>query len=125
MPACRRPYRRRRWRMPFELEATFGDDYLYFYAESIDDAHSDTDMLEILRVLDLPKGSRILDAPCGHARISGAWPPPARRHGVDRTPAYINRLVRIRSSSQTRSTTAWANCVPSPSTVPSTRWCAG
>src|SRR5215469_4027879 len=56
--------------MPFELEATFGDDYLYFYAESIDDEHSDADTSEILHLLDLPKGSRILDAPCGHGRIS-------------------------------------------------------
>ncbi|HEY6471308.1 MAG TPA: methyltransferase domain-containing protein [Acidimicrobiales bacterium] len=76
--------------MPFDLEATFSDDYPYFYAESIDDAHSDSDTSEILRILDLPAGSRILDAPCGHGRI-------ARRlgaagmavTGVDVTPAYI------------------------------------
>ena len=58
--------------MPFELEETFSDDYLYFYEESIDDAHSDTDTSEILRLLELPTGSRILDAPCGHGRIAGA-----------------------------------------------------
>jgi SAM-dependent methyltransferase len=78
--------------MPFDLEATFGDDYPYFYAESIDDAHSDSDTAEILRVLDLPKGSRLLDAPCGHGRI-------ARRlaaagmivTGVDVTLTYIEQ----------------------------------
>ena len=77
--------------MPFDLEATFSDDYPYFYAESIDDAHSDSDTSEILRILELPAGSRILDAPCGHGRI-------ARRlgaagmvvTGVDLTPAYID-----------------------------------
>ena len=78
--------------MPFELEATFGDDYLYFYAESIDDAHSDTDTSEILRVLDLPKGSRILDAPCGHGRISRRLAAAGMVvTGVDLTPAYIER----------------------------------
>ena len=78
--------------MPFELEATFGDDYLYFYAESIDDAHSDTDTSEILRLLDLPKGSRILDAPCGHGRISRRLAAAGMVvTGVDLTPAYIEQ----------------------------------
>ena len=90
MPACTGPYRRRRWPCPSTWRRTFSDDYPYFYAESIDDEHSDSDTSEILRVLDLPPGSRILDAPCGHGRI-------ARRlgaagmdvTGVDVTPAYI------------------------------------
>src|SRR5580658_3195877 len=76
--------------MQFDLAATFGDDYLYFYEESIDDAHSDDDTAEILGLLDLPRGSRLLDAPCGHGRI-------ARRlaaagmdvTGVDRSPEFI------------------------------------
>jgi len=56
--------------MDFDVEATFGDDYLYFYAESTDDGHSDDDAAEILGRLDLPPGSRILDAPCGSGRVS-------------------------------------------------------
>jgi SAM-dependent methyltransferase len=56
--------------MEFDVDATFGDDYLHFYAESIDDGHSDDDAAEILGRLDLPPGSRVLDAPCGHGRIS-------------------------------------------------------
>jgi SAM-dependent methyltransferase len=56
--------------MDFDLAATFGDDYLYFYAESIDDEHSDDDAAEILGLLDLPTGARVLDAPCGHGRIA-------------------------------------------------------
>jgi SAM-dependent methyltransferase len=78
--------------MPFDLEATFGDDYLYFYEESIDDAHSDTDTSEILRLLDLPKGSRILDAPCGHGRISRRLAAAGMAvTGVDLTPAYLEQ----------------------------------
>lgn len=56
--------------MDFDFEATFGEDYLYFYAESTDDGHSDDDAAEILGRLDLPRGARVLDAPCGHGRIS-------------------------------------------------------
>jgi SAM-dependent methyltransferase len=56
--------------MDFDLAATFGDDYLYFYAESTDNGHSDDDAAEILGRLDLPPGSRLLDAPCGTGRIS-------------------------------------------------------
>jgi ubiquinone/menaquinone biosynthesis C-methylase UbiE len=56
--------------MEFDVAATFGDDYLYFYEESIDDGHSDDDATEILGLLQLETGARILDAPCGHGRIS-------------------------------------------------------
>jgi ubiquinone/menaquinone biosynthesis C-methylase UbiE len=56
--------------MEFDVGATFGDDYLYFYAESTDDGHSDDDAAEILGRLQLPPGSRVLDAPCGTGRIS-------------------------------------------------------
>jgi SAM-dependent methyltransferase len=78
--------------MTFDMAGTFGDDYLYFYEDSIDDLHSDADTAEILGLLDLPAGARILDAPCGHGRI-------ARRlaaagmvvTGVDLTPAYLEQ----------------------------------
>ncbi|HWE67783.1 MAG TPA: methyltransferase domain-containing protein [Acidimicrobiales bacterium] len=56
--------------MEFDVAATFGDDYLYFYEESIDDGHSDDDASEILGRLDLEPGARLLDAPCGHGRIA-------------------------------------------------------
>jgi hypothetical protein len=64
--------------MDFDVEATFGDDYLYFYAESTDAGHSDDDAAEILGRLQLPPGSRVLDVPCGGGRISRSspWPDP-------------------------------------------------
>jgi SAM-dependent methyltransferase len=76
--------------MDFDVEATFGDDYLYFYAESTDEGHSDDDAAEILGRLELPAGARVLDAPCGTGRI-------ARRlaaagldvTGVDQSPGFI------------------------------------
>ena len=56
--------------MEFDAAATFGDDYLYFYEESIDDGHSDDDASEILGLLQLEPGARLLDVPCGHGRLT-------------------------------------------------------
>ena len=68
--------------MTFDLEATFGDDYLYFYEESIDDEHSDADTAEILGLLDLPAGlphPRRALRPRPHRPAAGRG-----RHGGDR-----------------------------------------
>jgi SAM-dependent methyltransferase len=76
--------------MTFDMEATFGDDYPYFYEESIDDAHSDADTAEILGLLELPSGSHILDVPCGHGRLSRRLAAAGMEvTGVDLTPAYV------------------------------------
>jgi ubiquinone/menaquinone biosynthesis C-methylase UbiE len=56
--------------MEFDVETTFGDDYLYFYEEFTDDGHSDDDTAEILGLLGSEPGARILDAPCGTGRIA-------------------------------------------------------
>ena len=78
--------------MQFDLEGTFSDDYPYFYAESIDDEHSDADTAEILSLLELPAGSRILDAPCGHGRIARRLAAAGMEvTGVDLSPAYLER----------------------------------
>src|SRR5271167_2519501 len=78
--------------MTFDMEATFGDDYLYFYEESIDDEHSDADTAEILGLLDLPAGARVLDAPCGHGRIARRLAAAGLEvTGVDLTAAYLAR----------------------------------
>jgi ubiquinone/menaquinone biosynthesis C-methylase UbiE len=87
--------------MRFDLAETFGDDYLYFYEESIDDEHSDSDTAEILGLLDLPAGSRILDAPCGHGRISRRLAAAGMKvTGVDITAAYLE-MARAREPTAT------------------------
>jgi ubiquinone/menaquinone biosynthesis C-methylase UbiE len=76
--------------MEFDATATFGDDYLYFYEESIDDAHSDLDTAEILGLVELPLGSRILDVPCGHGRIARRLASAGLEvTGVDASEAFI------------------------------------
>ena len=76
--------------MTFDMEATFGDDYPYFYGESIDDEHSDADTAEILGLLQLPSGSSILDVPCGHGRLSRRLAAAGMEvTGVDLTPTYV------------------------------------
>jgi ubiquinone/menaquinone biosynthesis C-methylase UbiE len=76
--------------MDFDVEATFGDDYLYFYAESTDAGHSDDDAAEILGRLDLPRGARLLDAPCGTGRIARRLAAAGLEvTGVDRSASYL------------------------------------
>ena len=65
--------------MTFDMEATFGDDYPYFYEESIDDAHSDADTAEILGLLQLPPGPTSSTCPVGTGGCRAGWPRPAWR----------------------------------------------
>jgi SAM-dependent methyltransferase len=47
----------------------FDEDYLWFYDETLERG-SDAQVELILRLLDLPAASEVLDAPCGHGRIA-------------------------------------------------------
>src|SRR5829696_1461356 len=48
----------------------FGDDYLYFYEEWLNDELSDSQAELIWRTLELQEGDQVLDVPCGHGRIA-------------------------------------------------------
>lgn len=54
----------------FDFDETFGDDYLYFYGGQLTDERNDQDTDEIVSLLGLRPGEAVLDAPCGHGRIS-------------------------------------------------------
>ena len=57
-------------RVRFDFEETFSEDYLYFYRGHLTDAQNDRDTDEIVSLLGLRVGDAVLDAPCGHGRIS-------------------------------------------------------
>jgi len=52
--------------VPSEL---FDEDYLWFMEDALEE-RSDAEVELILRLLELPDGASVLDAPCGHGRIA-------------------------------------------------------
>jgi 2-polyprenyl-3-methyl-5-hydroxy-6-metoxy-1,4-benzoquinol methylase len=54
----------------FDAEGTFNEDYLWFYESTLTAERSRKEAAEIVETLKLDPGSSILDAPCGHGRIS-------------------------------------------------------
>ena len=73
----------------FDTEAIFDDDYLYFFAEALEErADEETDL--IWRLLGLEPGMDVLDLACGHGRIANRLAERgARVTGLDRTPLFL------------------------------------
>ena len=53
---------------PFDAEALFGDDYLCFFADHLDE-RSDAETDLIWQLLELHPGMAVLDLTCGHGRL--------------------------------------------------------
>lgn len=75
----------------FERAGTFGDDYLYFYGPMFSAERNEADTQRVVEALGLEPGERVLDAPCGHGRMSNLL---AERGmevtGLDATPAFLD-----------------------------------
>ncbi len=56
--------------MSLDPDALFDDDYLYFYEQLLTPERSDDEAELIWRLGELGPGSDVLDAPCGHGRLS-------------------------------------------------------
>ena len=70
----------------------FGDDYLYFYEEWLDDELSDAQAELIWDVLGLADGDEVFDAPCGHGRIANRLAERgARVTGLDADAVFLER----------------------------------
>lgn len=54
----------------FDFEATFNDNYFYFYTSRLTDELNLSDAAVVWSRLELQPGERVLDAPCGHGRIA-------------------------------------------------------
>jgi SAM-dependent methyltransferase len=79
----------------FDFDGTFGEDYLYFYASQLTDETNDRDTDDVVDYLRLSPGDSVLDAPCGHGRISNRL---ARRGmrvtGVDASQLFLEVAQR-------------------------------
>lgn len=77
--------------MRFDFDATFGEDYLYFYASHLTDELNDQDTDDVVSFLDLRPGHHVLDAPCGHGRISNRLAARGMRVvGVDASALFLD-----------------------------------
>jgi SAM-dependent methyltransferase len=78
----------------FDTDAIFDDDYLYFFAEALEErADEEADL--IWRLLALEPGMDVLDLACGHGRIANRLAERgARVTGLDRTPLFLEAARR-------------------------------
>ena len=54
----------------FDVEASFGPDYLHFYLPAFTDERNRAEADEVAARLELRAGERLLDVPCGHGRLT-------------------------------------------------------
>jgi SAM-dependent methyltransferase len=78
--------------MDFVPAELFGEDYLYFYENWLDDELSDRQAQLIRDVLGLQEGDEVLDVPCGHGRIANRLAGlGVRVTGVDADPYFLEQ----------------------------------
>lgn len=76
----------------FPAEATFNDDYLWFYEPVLTPERNRSEADEVVATLGLAPGSSVLDAPCGHGRIANLLAADGFRvTGVDLTDLFLDR----------------------------------
>lgn len=74
----------------FDREETFGDDYLHFYGEFLDEERNRTDVDRAISALGMAPGDRVLDVPCGHGRLANLLAERGMRvTGIDATPEFV------------------------------------
>lgn len=75
----------------FDTDQVFDEDYLYFYTPRAE-AVTEADVDAVWRLLELERGTRLLDLACGHGRIAN---PLAERGvrvtGLDATQLFLER----------------------------------
>lgn len=84
----------------FDTAEAFDADYLYFYADTLNDDLSDADAAALWRLLDLDQDMEVLDLACGHGRIANRLAAKgARVTGLDATRLF---LEKARADAQAR-----------------------
>ncbi len=75
----------------FDFDAMFDEDYLFFYAPLLE-PRSDPDAELIWRLLELTRGTTVLDLGCGHGRIANRLAARgAKVTGLDTSPLFLER----------------------------------
>jgi 2-polyprenyl-3-methyl-5-hydroxy-6-metoxy-1,4-benzoquinol methylase len=83
----------------FNPEETFNEDYLWFYEPMLTPERNRSEAEEIVATLKLAAGASILDAPCGHGRISNALAADGFRvTAVDATELFLERAEADRQA---------------------------
>jgi len=78
--------------LAFDAAKCFNDDYLWFYEPNFTDAQNRIDANQITATLGLNDRSSVLDAPCGHGRISNLLADDGHTvTGVDITPLFVDK----------------------------------
>jgi SAM-dependent methyltransferase len=78
--------------MAYVPPEVFGEDYLHFYEEWLDDELSDAQSALLWELLELGADSEVLDVPCGHGRIANRLAARgARITGLDADPVFLER----------------------------------
>ncbi|SFQ42763.1 Methyltransferase domain-containing protein [Amycolatopsis arida] len=75
----------------FDVDGVFGDDYLYFFLERVEE-RSAADVDLVWRLLELEPGMEVLDLACGHGRIANRLAARGCRvTGLDYTRVFLER----------------------------------
>jgi len=100
----------------FDFNATFGDDYLYFHEAYLTEERSNAETAEIVELLNLAPGTRVLDAPCGHGRIANRLATAGMEVvGVDNNPGFLDLARADAAWRGVDVDLRWAICGASPS----------
>ena len=79
----------------FDVDEVFDEDYLYFYADIIDEERTAEEVELVWRVLELEPAMDVLDLACGHGRIANALAERgARVAGLDRSRLFLDLARR-------------------------------
>jgi SAM-dependent methyltransferase len=79
----------------FDAEGLFDEDYLHFYADTLNDQRSDAEAELLWRLLELEPGMELLDLACGHGRIANRLAARGCRvTGLDATPLFLDLARR-------------------------------
>lgn len=85
----------------FDFEETFGEDYLYFYGRHLSDEVNEHDTDSVVSFLGLQDSDVVLDAPCGHGRITNRLAARGFRvTGVDASSLFLDE-ARVAGTSAT------------------------